>query len=163
MHPRDQWFRIYAYTPGVSGPEVKIDPETKKPVIVLGEDGKPRSVWHTPPAWGPVSDVEHVKHPDSYHPDPVVRTGHIRTMMKTGIAVAACGHEHDPRMQFIETAGKPVKPCAGCVKATKAAVTEHNIATEALRNATIAKVQAQLAEAKAELAAREAAREARRG
>jgi hypothetical protein len=158
MHPRDQWFRIYVYTPGVSGPEVKVDPKTKQPVVVLGEDGKPRAVWHTPPAWGPVSDVEHVHHPDSYHPDPRVRIKHQRTMLKSGVAVAACGHEHDPRTRIIETAGKPIKPCPGCAKATKAAVAEHEKAAQALRDAVVAKLQAQLAEAKAELAAREARR-----
>lgn len=152
MHPRDQWFRIYAYTPGVSGPEVKVDPKTKQPVVVLGEDGKPHAVWHTPPAWGPVSDIEHVHHPDFYHPDPRVRIKHHQTMLKTGVAVAACGHEHDPRTRIVETAGNPVKPCPGCRKVTKAAVTEHNVATENLRAKARAKLEAQLAEAKAQLA-----------
>ncbi len=153
MHPRDQWFRIYAYTPGVSGPEVKVDPETKQPVVVLGENGRPRAVWHTAPTWELASDVEHVHHPDSYHPDPRVRLKHQRTMLKTGVAVAACGHEHDPRTRVVETNGKPVKPCAGCMKATKAAVTDHENAAKALNDAAIAKLEARAAVVRAAIAA----------
>jgi hypothetical protein len=153
MHPRDQWFRIYAYTPGISGPEVKVDPETEKPVVVLGEDGKPRAVWHTPPAWELATDVEHVHHPDFYHPDLRVRIAHHQTMLKQGFAVAACGLKHDPTARVIETAGKPVKPCPNCAKATKAAIAEHEKTTKALHDAAIAKLEARAAAVRAAIAA----------
>lgn len=154
MHPRDQWFRIYVYTPGKAGPVLegkppkKGEPDTRKVV----------AKWIEAPSWELESNVEHVHHPDAYHPDPRVRVKHHREMLQTGVAVAACGHVHDPRTRVVETNGKPVKPCAKCAKVTKAAVAEHEKAVADLRNKAIAKVQAQLAEAKAELARREAAR-----
>lgn len=121
IHPRDQWYRIYVFTPGKAGP------------VLVGEapkNGEPdtrkiETRWIEPPKWGPESETEHVHHPDSYHPDLRVRIAHHRGVLRQGFTVAACGHEHDPRMRFIETEGKPVKPCKGCVRATEAAKDEH--------------------------------------
>jgi hypothetical protein len=150
MHPRDQWFRIYVYTPGKAGPVLEgPEPEEGEP-----DTRKVVAKWIEPPTWELESDIEHVHHPDAYHPDPRVRIKHHRTVVRMGVAVAACGHVHDPRTRVVETNGKPAKPCNGCLKATKAAVAEHEKALDDLQNAAIAKLEARAEAVRAELAAR---------
>lgn len=128
MHPRDQWFRIYVYTPGVAGPVLVGDP----PKEGEPDTRKIEAGWIELPKWGPESETEHLVHPDAYQPDVRLRVQHHRQAMKQGFNIAACGHVHDPRMRFVETEGKPKKPCGGCVKATEAAKEEHARALEVL-------------------------------
>lgn len=125
LHPRDQWFRIYVYVPGVAGPIV--DKKTKS--ISIG--------WLTPPEWRLESDVAHVHHPDAYHPDPRVRIAHHRSAQTQGFAVAACGESQDPRFRFVEE--NRGKRCAKCVEATEAAEKDHAAALAELeRKAAVA-------------------------
>lgn len=127
---REQWFRIYAFTPGVAGPV--IDPKTK--AVTVG--------WLTKPKWELESNIEHVHHPDSYHPDARVKIAHHRKIQREGVAVAACGHLHDPRMRFVETEGKPEKPCPGCLAVTEKAVFEHAVARASLERVAAEKAAA---------------------
>lgn len=121
LHPRDQWFVIYAYNPGKAGPVLE-GPEPKE-----GEPDTRKLVakWIDPPSWKPESDVEHVHHPNAYHPDPRICIAHHQKARAEGVTEAACGHVHDPRKQIVETNGKPVKPCGGCMAVTEAAKLEH--------------------------------------
>jgi len=117
MHARDQWFRLYVFT-GYT-PKIEI------------RDGAPIVVGVNPPTWEPSSEPLHVHHPDAYHPDARVRVQHQREMLKAGVALAACGAEHDPRMRFIEP-HDPKDRCADCVAATERAKEAHTEAYDLL-------------------------------
>jgi len=121
MHARDQWFRVYEYTPGEAAP------------VLDSKTGELRVEWTTPPAWGPVSDTMHVHHADAYHPDLRVRVAHHRAILRTGAALSACGAAHDPRMRFVE-AHDPKVRCGACVAATEKAKDEHAAALAALED-----------------------------
>lgn len=112
-------------TPGELAPIV--DSETKK--IKVG--------YRVEPFYGPTSNLEHVHHPDAYHPDPRKRIEHQREMMRRGFAVAACGLEHDPALRMIEASAG--KRCARCVEVTEAAKADHEKALTALEDAARAR------------------------
>jgi len=128
IHPRDQWFRIYVFTPGIAGPVLV----GEAPKNGERDTRKVEAQWIERPKWGKESETEHLAHPDGYHPDVRVRIAHHRGVLRQGFAIAGCGHVHDPRMRFIETEGKPVKPCAGCMRSAEAAKEEHAKALEEL-------------------------------
>jgi len=120
-HPRDQWFKIYAYTPGVAAPVLVGDAPKE------GEKDERRieAQWIEPPKWGPVDGVSHVHHPDAYRPDVRLRVVHHRQALEQGFSIAACGLVHDPRLRFVETEGAPENPCPECVAATEKAIGAH--------------------------------------
>lgn len=127
-HPRDQWFRIYAFTPGKAEPVLVGDaPKEGEP-----DTRKIEARWVEPPKWGPVDNVSHVHHPDAYHPDVRLRIAHHRQALEQGFSIAACGLVHDPRVRFVETEGAPENPCPECAAATERAIAEHFAAISAL-------------------------------
>jgi hypothetical protein len=136
LHPRDQWFREYAYTEG------ETDAKGEK--------------WITPPSWGPVEQTTHNHHPDSYHPDPRVRVAHHREVRRAGVALTACGKEHDPRMRVIEPHEESDR-CPECASATEEAKEGHAQALAILKEhaerGERAPVEATLAASKSKLTA----------
>lgn len=114
-HPRDQWFRIYVYTPW--SPKIEIRNGT--PYVVLDAKGNPVMV---PPTWKLEEGPVHVHHPDGYHPDPRVCQTHHRENRR--VAIAACGLRYSPENRFVET-HDPEERCAECVASTKSARLSH--------------------------------------
>lgn len=115
MHKRDQWYRVYVYTPYIH----KIEVRDGKPVALVDEKGEP--LMH-PPTWSTVEQTLHVHHPDSYHPDPRITRAHHSKHRKKSLT--ACGQEHPGENRFVE-AHDIADRCPNCVRVTEGAKTEH--------------------------------------